>query len=82
MTASINYLPIWKKNATAEERFLEIAAIARKHPERFNKILVVYEEELPDKNTVTHCACHNASTTELLGLLELGKYEIMKVVTA
>lgn len=45
--SNIEYLPVWKKDATAEERFLELAMMARKHPERFAKMAVVYVEIKP-----------------------------------
>lgn len=48
MTDPVSYLPVWKKNATAEERLLELAMIARKHPERFAKMLVAYVEIKPN----------------------------------
>lgn len=47
-TSNVEYLPVWKAEATAEERLLELAMIARKHPERFAKLMVVYVEEKPD----------------------------------
>ena len=48
-TSNVEYLPIWKAEATAEERLLELAMIARKHPERFAKLMVVYSEALRGK---------------------------------
>lgn len=42
MTATIDYLPIWKKGAPTHERLYELAEIARKHPERFEKWVIVY----------------------------------------
>lgn len=44
-TATIDYLPIWKKNATPGERLRELALIADKHPERFQKWVIVYCED-------------------------------------
>ena len=61
MSATVDYLPIWKRDAIAEERFLELAQIAHKHPERFGKIAVVYEETLSNKNTkISICHWRNA----------------------
>lgn len=75
--STIDYLPIWKKNATAAERFDELAMIARKHPERFNKIAVVYEEILPNGNTKSRSTSTNCSTTELVGILTIAIKDII-----
>ena len=80
VTASIDYLPIWKKDATACERLQEIAEIARKYPERFDRLLVVYES-VPDTSdggntTKIRYACNGCDTTTLLGLIEEAKEEI------
>lgn len=78
---NIEYLPIWKKGATAEERFLELSHIARKHPERFESFVLIHEERLDgreDKMKIDY-ACHNVDTMKLLGLIELGKRRVLKV---
>lgn len=43
----VTFLPVWKRGATAAERFEELAMYARKHPERFDKLLVLYVEQIP-----------------------------------
>lgn len=73
MTASIDYLPIWKKDSTAEEWLMELAAIARKNPERFEKAVIVMQELLPNGNIKPRVYSRGVKLTELLGLLELGK---------
>lgn len=74
MTAdNIEYLPIWKKGASAEEFLLELAMVARKHPEAFGKIVIVRQETLPSGNTLTRFNYYQASTIEAVGLLEVGK---------
>jgi hypothetical protein len=77
VTASIDYLPIWKEGATPEERFLELAHMARKSPGRFAKMVVVYEETLPNGNTLVRDITDGCTTNEVLGLLELGKVRII-----
>lgn len=78
MTANnVALLPVWKKDATAEEWFYEMAMLARQYPERFKRAVIVYDEEKPNGNTLTRYACRNTSTTELLGLLEIGKQEVL-----
>lgn len=74
---NVEYLPIWKKDATPEERFLELAMMARKHPERFNKVAIVYQEELPSKRTVCRRASNNCSTTEFIGILQTAIVDVL-----
>lgn len=38
--ANVVGLPRWKKGATAEERFLELAQMAREDPDRFEHVVV------------------------------------------
>lgn len=78
MSATIDYLPVWKRDATAEERFLELAQIARKHPERFGKIAVAYEETLANKNTKIRQISSGCTTNELIGILELAKLQVVE----
>ncbi len=73
---NVDYLPIWKKGSTAEEWLLEIAAVARKRPERFGKAVIVFEETLPNGNTRYDYYCRNTNTIELVGLLEFGKIKV------
>lgn len=42
MNSNVKGLPVWKKGATAEERFLELAHMARDEPERFEKVIVCW----------------------------------------
>lgn len=78
MTASnISYLPIWKDGATPAERFSEFEAMARKRPERFGKIVVLYEETLADGRTVLRRFSDHCTTNELIGLLGIAKVEII-----
>ena len=79
---NVRYLPMWKQGATAEERFLELAQIARQHPERFSRLFVVYQEELPDKSTITRYVSLGGCATEILGLIELGKFELLKWINS
>ena len=74
---NIDYLPIWKKNATPEEKFMELALIARKHPERFDKLVVIWQEAIDESTRTDYTSNRDLTTT--LGLLELGKFEMLKV---
>lgn len=72
MTASIDYLPIWKKGAPTHERLYELAEIARKNPERFDKWVIVYCED-SDKGLFTRYMNGEATrTTDCLGVLHAG----------
>jgi hypothetical protein len=74
----IGYLPIWKKDATAEERLLELAIMAKVHPERFAKFIIIYQERPEDSGKQIERYCpHNVDTTEIFGLIELGKLSVI-----
>jgi hypothetical protein len=76
MSATIDYLPVWKQGATAEERLLELAIMAKKKPEIFSKFALVYIEEQGDR-TMTRQLTFNCSTFEAAGILESGKWDIL-----
>jgi len=79
MTASIDYLPIWKKNATGEERLQEIALVAGKFPERFGKMIIVYQETLPNGNTKVRYICGEGTTTnDTIAILESAKVQLIE----
>jgi len=78
MTASVDYLPIWKKDSTAEEWLLELAAIARKHPERFEKAIIVTQETLATGNIKHRNYSRGAKLLEQIGLLEVGKSDLIR----
>lgn len=74
-------LPNWKKNATAYERLSEIALLAKEHPTRFTKFVIVYEELMSNGNI----KIRNLSFKELglqlglaeeLGLLNMGQLRL------
>jgi hypothetical protein len=69
---NVEYLPLWKKDATPEEFFYECAMVARKHPDWAMKILVCAYEETPDgKGFKTRLWRHKTTgILETLGLLD------------
>lgn len=76
---NVEYLPVWKANATGEERLQELVQIARKHPERFKKFVIVYQEVNEEKDTaLERVNIFNLTTTETMGMLELGKYRLLE----
>lgn len=77
-TDNLSYLPNWKKGATPDERFMELAMIARKHPERFARILVLYEENLPNGNTLMRWAQNGCLLNDMLALLVIAQQQILE----
>src|SRR4030066_331864 len=75
---NVDYLAVWKKNASAEDRFLEMAMIARKHPERFGKIAIVYEETLANGCTVLRPISNGCNPHALGGTLEIGTLKVLE----
>lgn len=75
---NVTPIPVWKRNSTAEEFLQEVATVARKYPDRFEKMIVMHEETLPSGRTVVRYATRGASLNELLGLIEIGKRRIIE----
>ena len=79
---NVSYLPVWKKGATAEERFLELAMMARQNPDRFSKVAVIWSYENEEKAMMaTRYVSSDMTTMELLGLLELGRQEVFSFLS-
>ena len=66
---NITMLPNWKNSATAEERFGELSIMARLHPEKFSRVLVVYEEDLPDGKSKIRWVSNVETSRETVGML-------------
>lgn len=81
---TLTYLPVWKAGATAEERLLELAMMARVHPDRFKRFIVAYQEDLAapedrSPQTVTRYATSDGlNTTTALGVIEIAKLELLR----
>ena len=72
MTASVDYLPIWKRNATTGERLRELALIADKHPDRFRKWVIVYCEDNDKCFKTRYIQGEETRTSDCLGVLTAG----------
>lgn len=72
MTATVDYLPIWKKGATAGERLRELALIADKHPERFRKWVLVYCEDNDDRFKTRWMQGEETRTSDMFAVLTAG----------
>lgn len=77
MSASVSCLPVWKKDSTPAEWLQEVAAIAMATPERFSRILVLYEEFDREGDPVkTRQQSYNIqANSQILGILEYAKLE-------
>ena len=78
MNDNLSILPVWKRDSSAEEFFGECSLLARKHPERFGKAALVYEETLATGNTVVRTASRALNTNELVGILQIGISQIIE----
>lgn len=81
MTASIDYLPIWKKGAPTHERLYELAEVARKHPQRFTKWVLVYCEDTDKEFTTRIMNGEQTRTSDCLGVLQAGIQQIWRNTT-
>jgi uncharacterized protein YeaO (DUF488 family) len=71
---NVDYLPIWKKDATPAERLEELSLMARKNPERFQRFALVFVEKLDDAGRVhVRSFEHGCNVPEVIGLYELAK---------
>jgi hypothetical protein len=66
---TVDYLPIWKLNATAAERLQELALIAAKHPEQFQKWIIVYCEDNDDRFKTRYMQGEQTRTSDCLAIL-------------
>lgn len=76
MTATIDYLPIWKKGAPIHERLQELAEVARKHPEQFQKWVLVYAEDNDQRFKVRVMQGDETRTSDILAVLSAGAMHI------
>lgn len=72
MTATIDYLPIWKKGAPTHDRLYELAEIARKYPERFQKWVIVYCEDNDQRFKPRVMQGEETRTSDCLAVLQAG----------
>lgn len=79
---TIATLPLWKKDASAADRLEELACMAREYPERFEAFVLVWRGTQPSGNWKIRTHAYHAKQPgndlmldQVLGLLELGKFE-------
>lgn len=80
MSASISTLPVWKKDSTAAEWLGELAALAMEHPERWARIVVVFEETNAEKMPIrTKQYSYGIETnTDIMGTLATAQFELFE----
>lgn len=76
MSASLDILPVWKKDSTEVEWLQEIASMALVHPARFGRCVIIAEETKANGNTMTRTYRRNCNITEAIGVVELGKMDL------
>lgn len=74
----VDYLPIWKRNATAVERLTELAQIAGKHPEWFDKWVIVYCEDNVERFKTRYMQGETTRTSDCLAVLTAGTLTIFE----
>ena len=78
MSATIDFLPVWKQGAEVWERLYELAEIARKHPGRFERFVICYREHLPNGNYKYRTLQFGCDLDQQVGMFEIGKWESIK----
>lgn len=80
MNSNVKGLPVWKRGATAEERFLELAQMAREEPGRFEKLIVCWlgtRNGVSGKHSYVVAGC---DAIEALGLATLTVRNVQDVI--
>ena len=79
MTDNLAFLPVWNKHSSAADRFRELALMAERDPSKFEKVAIIWEGAAEkDSQSKTDYSLVNCNTTELIGLIELGKFAILR----
>lgn len=69
---TVEVLPIWKKDAPTHERLYELAELARRYPERFDKWVFVYCEDNDQRFKTRLMERTGQKTSECLAVLTAG----------
>ena len=78
MTATVEVIPVWKKNAPDHERLYELAEMAREHPERFQKWMLIWCEDNDQRFITRYKAGEGTRTSDCLAILEHAKFTLWK----
>ena len=75
--ATISTLPVWKKDSTPAEWLQELAACALANPEKWGRIVVVFEKVDGTGSIETRSLSYNCETNTLkLGTLACAQLEV------
>lgn len=74
--STVTAIPVWKRDATAEERFLELAQLARENPERFEKVLVGWIGVKNGKPGVSTYVTTGCNALDALGMATLTRRNV------
>lgn len=72
MSNVVEVMPIWKRDASTPERLYELAELARRYPERFDKWVIVYCEDNPKRFKTRLMGGTGQRTSEELLVLQAG----------
>ena len=80
MSASIHTIDVWKKNSTAAEWLGELASMALANPEKWARVVVIFEKVNADGAPIetrqfAHGIAHN---TDIMGTIETAKLELFE----
>lgn len=81
MHENVKVFPVWNKNCSAADRLREIAVIADKYPERFDRLFIGWSGKNEDGKYYLNYALLGCDTLELLGLIEMLKAEVHRVAS-
>jgi hypothetical protein len=76
--ANVELLPIWKKGATTAERLHELALLAEKKPELFDKWVLVYCEDNDQRFRIRYEQGENTRTSDCFAVLSAGAMHIFE----
>jgi hypothetical protein len=73
---NVELLPVWKKGGTAGDRLREIAMVADKFPEQFQKFVVIYAQDDEQKLIYRYMNGDGTRTSDCIGLCQAGAMHI------
>jgi hypothetical protein len=76
LSSNVTLLPVWKQDATAEERFLELAHMAREKPERFEKVIVGWVGTHEGQSDRTNYVTTGCDAIEAIGLATITRRNV------
>lgn len=73
---NVELLPIWKKNASDGDRLRELALLADKKPEQFDKWVFVYCEDNDKRFKVRYISGEKTRTSDIFSVLAAGQQHV------